>query len=269
MADRLSRFPSRRENLPIELHNNIQHIGLTTKITITRGATEKDPILHTVYCITPNGCPHHICEALCIVCHFWGARDKLTVDIGLLLKAVRVWIPSKLYQRMLHDLHDGHKGVKKMQHLARDRIYWQGLDADITEYVKHCKMCTMHKATQSIEPMLPRDIPEGPWQLISSTITMQITVLASTPSYTKFHKKQLTLYSRRLNHLFPGIDPLKRLTTDNWPAFISEALKKFLQDHHTDHITSSPNYPKSNGFTECQIKMIKTALSHPKWFDSQ
>ena len=54
------------------------------------------------------------------------------------MRRERVCIPPKLYQRMLHELYDGHKGVKKMQHLARDRVYWQGIDADIAEYVKHC-----------------------------------------------------------------------------------------------------------------------------------
>ena len=38
------------------------------------------------------------------------------------------------------------------------------MDADIAEYVKYCKICTRHKAMQAIQPMLPRDIPEGPWQ---------------------------------------------------------------------------------------------------------
>ena len=49
-----------------------------------------------------------------------------------------------------------------MQHLARERIHWQGIDANIIEYVKHCKICPEHKATQAIQPMLPRDVPEGP-----------------------------------------------------------------------------------------------------------
>ena len=41
---------------------------------------------------------------------------------------------------MLYDLHEGHRGIEKMQHLARDKIYWQGMDADITEYIKkNCK----------------------------------------------------------------------------------------------------------------------------------
>ena len=34
-----------------------------------------------------------------------------------------------------------------------------------------------------------------------------------------------------------------------------------MQQQHIEHITSSPLYPKSNGFIERQIKTIKTALS--------
>ena len=48
------------------------------------------------------------------------ARNELTVDNRLLLKGDRVCIPLVLYQRILHELHDGHKGIKKIQHLARD-----------------------------------------------------------------------------------------------------------------------------------------------------
>ena len=85
-----------------------------------------------------------------------------------------------------------------MQHLTHDRIYWQGMDADITEYVKNCKICTRHKAMQAIQPMLPRDILEGPWQDLTadfSTTTTQITSslqthFVNTPSSTESLQKQ-------------------------------------------------------------------------------
>ena len=51
---------------------------------------------------------------------------------------------------------------------------------------------------------------------------------------------------------------------DNGPPFSSEALQKFLTSQYIDHITSSPHYPKSNGFIERQIKTIKTALDTAK-----
>ena len=165
LADRLSRFPSKYENLPIELHHNIHHVTFTQdKINIIRGSTERDPILHTVYRLTLNGWPTKFHEVPHIAHQYWGTRDELSVENGLLIKGDRICIPPELYERMLHDLHEGHKGIEKMQHLAHDRIYWQGMDADITEYVKNCKICTKHKAMQAVQPMIPRDIPEGPWQ---------------------------------------------------------------------------------------------------------
>ena len=114
LADRLSRFPSRSENLPIEPHHNIQHITFTSdKTNIIRGATERDPILYTVYRITHNGWPSRFHEVPHIACQYWGARDELTIDNSLLLKGERVCIPPELYQRTLHDLHEAHKGIEK------------------------------------------------------------------------------------------------------------------------------------------------------------
>ena len=87
LADRLSRFPSISENLPIELHHNIQYVTFThDKINIIRGATERDPILYAVYCITLNGWPNRFNKILHIACQFWGARDEVTIDNRLLLK---------------------------------------------------------------------------------------------------------------------------------------------------------------------------------------
>ena len=71
--------------------------------------------------------------------------------------------PPELYDRSLHELHKMHFRIEKMQHRARATVYWPEMDADIVEYVKRCKICTQHKATQHIQPMLPRDVPEAPW----------------------------------------------------------------------------------------------------------
>ena len=51
-----------------------------------------------------------------------------------------------------------------MRHLSQTTIYWPGIDADITNYVNFCKTCTQHKAKQAVQPMLPRDVPDPPWQ---------------------------------------------------------------------------------------------------------
>ena len=157
LADRLSRFPSWRENAPIELHQNIQHLTFTPdKINIIRGAVERDPILSTVYRITLNGWPSKISKVPRIARQFLGARDELTIEDGVLLKGDCMCIPPELYNRSLHELHETHLSIEKMQHRARATMYWPGMNADIIEYVKCCKTCIQNKATQHMQPMIQR-----------------------------------------------------------------------------------------------------------------
>ena len=51
------------------------------------------------------------------------------------------------------------------------------------------------------------------------------------------------------------------LSTDNGPPFASDELTEFLTCHHIAHHTSSPHFPRSNGFIERQVRTIKTALN--------
>ena len=57
-TDRLSRFPSCKNSIPIELHQNIQTINFNSDHSdIIKGVTERDPIHSTVYRLTLNGWP--------------------------------------------------------------------------------------------------------------------------------------------------------------------------------------------------------------------
>ena len=48
--------------------------------------------------------------------------------------------------------------------------------------------------------------------------------------------------------------------SDNGPQFTSYEYKQFSQKWDFKHITSSSRYPKSNGFVERNIQIIKRAL---------
>ena len=156
-----------------------------------------------------------------------------------------------------------------MQHLAREKIYWPGMDADITEYVKHCTICTKHKTTQATQPMIPQDIPEGPWQDLAADIfhhnnTEYILITDTFSKYPFLYKvssKAAEPVTKRIKSLISQYGPPKTVSTDNGPPFSSEAFAQFMSKEHIEHVTSSTLYPRSNGFIECQIKTIKTALS--------
>ena len=122
----------------------------------------------TVYCLTLGGWPDQVQDVPCIARHFWGTRDELSIDNGLLLKGTRVCIPPKLLKRTLADLHGTHQGVNRMQVQEREAVYWPAIDSDISDYVSQCTICTKYKASLPAQPMLPRDIPDGPWQDIAA-----------------------------------------------------------------------------------------------------
>ena len=165
LADRVSRFPLNKENTLIELHQNIQHLTFSSdRINIIRGSIERDPILSTVHWLTLNGWPDRISKVQRIARQFWGTRDKLSIEEGLLMKGNCICIPQELYDRSLYELHEMHLGIEKMQHRARATLYLPGLDADIVEYVKRYKTCTQQKATQHIQIMIPRHVPVAPQQ---------------------------------------------------------------------------------------------------------
>ena len=48
-----------------------------------------------------------------------------------------------------------------------------------------------------------------------------------------------------------------RVVSDNGLQYSSKAFKEFVQQWQFDHITSSPKFPKSNGFIERQRALIK------------
>ena len=184
------------------------------------------------------------------------------------MKGNCICIPPELYDRSLHELHKMHLGIEKMQHRATATIYWPGIDADIVEYVKRCKTCTQHKETQHIQPMLPRDVPEAPWQDLAVYFFnfkgKEYLFIADTFSKYPFAfgmtTKTAEIVIQKFTQLLSQYGNPKSLTTDNGPPFSSEVFAQFMSTQRVEHITSSPHYPKSNGFIERQVKTMKTEL---------
>ena len=57
--------------------------------------------------------------------------------------------------------------------------------------------------------------------------------------------------------LFGRVD---EIFTDNGPQYTGQAFKEFVKDWGIKHVTSSPHYPKSNGFIERHVRHIKSIV---------
>ena len=156
-----------------------------------------------------------------------------------------------------------------MQAQARESVYWLGIDADIADYVSQCTICIKHKASQAAQPMLPRDIPDGPWQdIMADYMTHKChenliicDAFSKYPFMYKVTSKSVQSLCRHLLELIYQYGPPASLSTDNGPPFASDELTEFLAHHCIEHHTSSPHFPRSNGFIERQVRTIKTVLN--------
>ena len=102
--------------------------------------------------------------------------------------------------------------------------------------------------------MIPRDIPEGSWQDLAADFfhynnTKYILITDTFSKYPFLYKVSSK-----------AAEPVTKISQYGPP----KAFSQFLSKEHIELITSSPLYPRSNGFIECQIKTIKQHFPHAK-----
>ena len=145
-----------------------------------------------------------------------------------------------------------------MQAQVREAVYCPSIDADITNYVCWCTICTKHKASPTAQPMLPRDIPDGPWQEITANYLthkgreylLVCNLLSKYPFLYKVSTKSAQSLYMHLQELISQYGPPCLIYTNNGLPFASEELTQLLQHNHIDHVTSSPHFPRSTRFIE-------------------
>ena len=67
-----------------------------------------------------------------------------------------------------------------------------------------------------------------------------------------------------MKKMFSRLGIPETLRSDNGPQYIAQVFKEFSKEWNFKHVTSSPEYPKSNGFVERHIQIVKNLLTKAK-----
>ena len=145
-ADALSRFPVDQPSLDDELCD--VHAEAAVKIQFADKSVEdlqlqevskaqqNDPQLSQVTEYIRCGWPDSLQEVATIAKPVWPIRHNLylitpTSGSSITLMNGRTVIPLSLQKKMLLILHEGHQGIDRTCHRARDSIYWPDIDREI------------------------------------------------------------------------------------------------------------------------------------------
>eukprot|EP00112_Aurelia_sp_Birch-Aquarium-sp1_P020445 Seg5277.1 transcript_id=Seg5277.1/GoldUCD/mRNA.D3Y31 product="putative protein K02A2.6" protein_id=Seg5277.1/GoldUCD/D3Y31 len=71
---------------------------------------------------------------------------------------------------MREEIHNSHLGIQACLRRARECVFWPAMNAEIKDYISECEICQSYSKNQQKETLLPVEIPERPWQIVSTDL---------------------------------------------------------------------------------------------------
>ena len=236
------------------------------KLVEIKEAQDEDLVCRKIKSYCMGGWPDkfHLHDA---IKPYWLVRGDLIVVYGLLLKSLRIVVPSAM--RLQVKVHEGHHGIVNCRGRAKASIWWPGLSREVQDMVEVCAKYRQMRA----EPLMPTSFPERPWQMIATDLfeldkLSYLIVMDYFSRYIEVAAMQKTSKSleviRALKAIFARHGIPKEERSDNGPQYTSAEFTNFAKEWGFEHTTSSPRFPKSNGEVGRAVETTKSPLKKEK-----
>ncbi|CAI6364864.1 unnamed protein product [Macrosiphum euphorbiae] len=277
LADTLSRAPlpdSDEDNIDEELILQVQVFSENLAIgkqylDKIKNETLNDSILQKIKNICKSGWPLNKSLLENSLKPFWTFRDEIHVIDDLVFKGNCLVVPTKLRSDMLKLIHEGHMGIERCRNQIKDVLFWPGISNDIKNIVESCEVCLKYRNNNAKEPMISHAVPDLPWQKLGIDLFHHNdkTYLLVVDYYSKFIEiahlskgSHAKLVITQLKSIFARFGIPMEIISDNGPPFNAAEFKLFCSDWGINIVTSSPNYPQSNGLAERCVQIVKKLL---------
>ena len=273
IADTLSRasLPLAPEVYAIQLEKVDLSHGVSVspaRLELIRTATASDPVLSTLLTQIRQGWPNRRDAVPAIIRGFFPFRDELTAQDGLVFKYRCLVVPASQQNAVLSQLHRSHIGLASIVRLARESVFWIGMQAQLREAILKCPVCLAHRPSPAREPFCPHPVPDRPWQVLATDLfelsgQMYLVLVDYYSNYVEVDRLpglSTTQVIRTLSTHFARFGIPEVLVSDNGPQYSSAEFADFLRHLDIEHRTSrpSPTYPQGNGKAENAVRTVKS-----------
>jgi len=176
----------------------------------------------------------------------------------------RIIVPLSMREPMLRLVHEGHLGIEKTKSFARQALWWPGMSRMIADIVGACATCSAHRRQQPPETLMPHPVPSRPFEKIGADIftlakrdyLLVVDYFSKFPFVFELHDKTASSVIGSLKSLYSIHGVPVTLFADNMP-FASQQMQNFAATWGFEIVTSSPDFPQSNGQAERSIQTVK------------
>ncbi|ROT67416.1 hypothetical protein C7M84_014497 [Penaeus vannamei] len=194
-------------------------------------------------------------------------------------------IPEDLVPTILRLLHEAptasHAGADKAIKFARERYFFPRMASRITEHIRRCQVCPLHKGSASAPaPALTYDVPDRPFQRVSVDILSGFStstsgcryLLVFIDAFSRFcelvpipDKSAPTVARAFLERVICRHNTPEEFVSDNGTEFNNSVLKSLCDILNIKKVNVLPYRPQANGLTErlnrTILSMLRTSLA--------
>jgi hypothetical protein len=237
-------------------------------------ATAEDGTLQQLVKFIQVGWPKNRTQVPDPIIPYYKVRNELFCEDGLVLfndeNSVRIVVPTVLRPKMLKIVHAGHMGVDKCKYRAKQAFYWPSMSDHVILFVKMCPVCEKFRSAPPKHVLNPHELPSLMWERLSIDIATYggDDFLIVYDSYSKWleivklSSKSAASVINVLKTIFSTHGDPKVIVCDNNP-FNSHEFRQFAKGKF-QIVTSSPNFPSSNGRAEKGVAISKDILRKAK-----
>lgn len=250
------------------IHSIIRNLPMSDeKKKLFKVNTQEDEHLKLVSEYIKEGWPANKTQVPINVRPYLTIKEELSELDGLIFLNNRVVVPNKLKNYVLKLIHEGHQGIVKSKMKARECLYWPGMTKEIEQLILNCEVCEKFRTCNAKQPLMSHPLPKRAWEKLGIDI-LEFGIknyLIIVDYYSKWiemisiNSKSSEEIIRRLKQVFASHGFPDLIVADNVP-FSSCHIKQYLNEVNCNLITSSPNYPRSNGQAEKAVGICKTML---------
>ncbi|KDR23651.1 Retrovirus-related Pol polyprotein from transposon 17.6, partial [Zootermopsis nevadensis] len=190
-------------------------------------------------------------------------------------------ITEERKQKIINEMHccpvGGHQGIQKTIERIKLYISWPGLEHDVTELIRECKICQVNKDTRPKvkQPLEITDTQTKPWDKIYLDIVGPLPQTEKGNKYLLTCQDNLSKYviaiplhtqtieeivTAFMNHIILIYGIPSSIVTDQGSNFMSDMFKRLCKLMRIEKINTTAYHPESNGALERTHKSLVTFL---------